>query len=146
MFGDISFWKTFFIVMVFSITFFLLTKWADSGEPLIQDSLAEDPQVVTKVEPLAGSLSELFHDLGVQPAANGISNPCFDLENYSEKYCTVHGVNLVLASHYLVKMDELLLNEMLRHQDPCHQISTYIGRICEQQNFLKIFKHFAIKH
>lgn len=87
----------------------------------------------------------LFLHLGVGPSQNGILNPCMEIEDYSNKWCSKHAIKLILDKENFVDMEKQLLKGMLQHDNACEQVSLYLGRVCEQENFLKIFNHFALR-
>ncbi len=92
-----------------------------------------------------GDLGALYSELGIEQGKHVRLNPCFDIEELTRKYCTPHSIRLILSDQALVETEEKLLRDMLRHDNACELVALYIGRVCHQENFKKIFKHFALK-
>jgi len=140
-----KYWLFLLMLCVGSVVFI---KCVYSGDMLVEHSLAYQKNLAPQK-----SLSKLFSALGVTPLSQMvpesggdiIMNPCFDLEEYTRKYCTPHSMQLLLSEHIFIEMEDQLLRKMLLHDDGCEQIAQYIGRVCYQENFKKIFKHFALE-
>ncbi len=124
-----------FVLTVMSV---LGVKWVYSQVPLVEHSVAYQKNIVPQ-----GDLSHLFSELGINYPIR--ANPCMDLEGYAEKYCTPHSMTALLSEHAFVPVEDQLLRKFLKGPQPCAQAAAYIGRVCELNNFKKIFKHFALK-
>ena len=135
--GLFKFWL---FVVVFCLCSALLVKWVYSEDMIVEHSL-----VYQKNGAPMNDLSELFSQLGVTPPVHGRANPCFDLGNYTKKYCTVHSLKVLLNEQPFVSVEDQLLKKFLKSKAPCEQVGEYIGRVCEMNNFKKIFKHFALE-
>jgi len=132
-----KFWLFLSALCLFSVLFI---EWAYSNDMLVEHSLAHQKNAAPMKD-----LSELFSQLGVTPPEHGSANPCFDLGNYTKKYCTVHSLKALLHEHAFVSVEDQLLRKFLKSKAPCEQVGEYIGRVCEMNNFKKIIKHFALE-
>jgi len=87
-----------------------------------------------------GDLGKLYSELGIEQGKHVRLNPCFDIEELTRKYCSPHAMQMLL-----VETEDQVLSDLLSYDDPCEQVALHIGRICHQENFKKIFKHFPLK-
>ncbi len=125
-----------FVLTVMSITGI---KWVYSQEALVEHSIAYQKNKAPQRD-----LNQLFTELGISYPIR--ANPCFDIEEFTRKYCTVHAMKLVVDKLDTESNTEVQLYlEMSLMDDGCEQAALYIGRVCKQENFIKIFKHFALK-
>jgi len=115
-------------------------KWAYSNDMLVEHSIAYEKNRA----PLK-DLSGLFSALGIDNGATDRLNPCLELEENTRRYCTPHGLRLLLHEHTFVPVEDQLLNKFLNGKDTCGQVAQYIGQVCELNNFRKIIKHFALE-
>ena len=92
-----------------------------------------------------GDLGALYSELGIDQGKHVRLNPCFDIEELTRKYCTPHAIQLLLSEQTLVETEDQLLRDLLLQDFPCEQVALYIGRVCHQGNFKKIFKHFSLE-
>ena len=126
----IKFW---IFVILWAILSVLFINLVNAEEMLVEPSISLERNVASP-----GGLSALFSELGIKYPTR--ANPCFDLEEYTEKYCTVRSIrDLIEGSGFT---DTEFLKRGLNLKDPCEQIALYIGRVCYQENFKKIYKHF----
>jgi len=111
-------------------------KWANSEGMLVEHSMAYE-----KNQTPQGNLSELFGSMGLSHSLN----PRIDAEENAARYCTQHGLNLLLSEQSLHSEEEKLIRQFMLSTDMCGNASAYIGRVCKQENFKKIYKHFTLK-
>lgn len=154
--------KFWLYLIALSLLSFLLVKWVYFENILVQHSMAYQKNVTPK-----GDLTQLFSELGLSNGGLARLRPCEDLERHATRYCTDHSVQLLLSDEHAfmeiedhelrkmlmlskhlageMEMEDENLRKMLTHVDSCTLVTQYIGRICMQENFKKIFKHFALE-
>lgn len=132
-----KFWLFLFALWLFSALF---VKGAHSEDMLVEPSLAYEK----KATPMK-DFSMLFSQLGMTPPEQGTVEPCIDLQNHTKKYCTVHSMKALLDEHVFVPIEDRILREFLKSNEPCGQLAEYIGRVCKLNNFGEIIKHFALQ-
>jgi len=114
--------------------------WANSKDMLVEHSMADQNKVSPQQD-----LGKLFSELGIEQSGHVRLNPCFDIGELTEKYCSPHSIKRLLSENAFIETEEQLLRKMLMDDSACEQVSIYIDRICHQENFKKIFKHFALR-
>lgn len=128
-----KFWIIVFLLTAFSVQF---VRFATALEPLIEPSLSDG-----KNNRSPASLSRLFEDIGVSHPAR--MNPCFDLEEHTLKYCTPHSIHKLSEDPEIPEKYRAYLKGVVERENSCDLISAYIGRLCYQENFNRLFKHFS---
>ena len=126
------------------ISFFVLSSLFFASRAFPDNLFSKHSAAYEKNKAPQGDLEELFRQLGAVYPMRG--NPCFDLEEYTRKWCTPHALSLLLSERIFVPVEDQLIRKFLqdRHSS-CDHTALYIGRVCALENFKKIFKHFAIK-
>jgi len=129
----IKFWIYISLFAIFSAQ---LVIHAYAQEMIIEPSLSP-----AKNNPSTGNLGRLFEETGISHPAR--MNPCFDLSGHASKYCTPNSIHLLTEDPEVSEMSKDFLEKVLEKKNACELVSDYIGRLCHQENFKKIFKHFS---
>jgi hypothetical protein len=120
---------------IFIILFCVFSLWfvysVNAQEMLIAPSIAKESS--TK------SPSELFWQMGV---AHDRENPCDKIKKYTKKYCSINGIKVLLARNPVNELESNIYLRIINSADPCEGIARHIWKVCAQENFKKIIKHF----
>ena len=141
--------KVFVILFILSLSSIVFVKWVYS---LSNDGVfSEKMEGLTESSFFKGakqiptqSIEGLFRRMGIERKIK--INPCFDIEEYTQKYCTPANLQMLVSAKIFSSFEEELFQRYLnRQENPCEQTAVYIGKLCELQNLKKILKHFSGK-
>jgi len=124
-----------FVVLMTFIFFGLLTNVFAQESWIIESSMIGQEEKV-----VSNSMKELFTNLGLKIPND--EHPCMYLETYTRDWCSLHGINSLLAE-LGPGVDREFFERLKRLDNPCENVATYIGRVCKLENFKKVIKHFA---
>jgi len=126
-----------FFVVVLATGILVLTSSPAISEGLVESSISE-----LKEDNPKDSIGRLYKDMGFHyPTA---INPCLDLENDTRRYCSPNALRFLLDKPDRVfgPLEDKIYRSFLNDPAPCESVALYIGRVCKQENFWKILKHF----